>query len=265
MPPLERLNIAIVSKRDHAKAHAAGLTDDGYTVVLVGEDGDRLTDAHDLIVCRIASCSHHGSKIAREWAKRTGKPLILEDGLAGIRRRIRELVVDEEITDAFATVLTRTHTKSASTLVVPNVRYKDETTLAFGPYDRDELIERARTWSGTQKSFAQQFGVSQATASRWRRTRPEPSVQEPLDLAPQPEPQPQPETPEPPMTEPDYPLPPRRGIDNPAIPAWMPDALGEHLLEVMSYLAETGITELTVTATGFRWKRVTVSEGEVKL
>ena len=67
------------------------------------------------------------------------------------------------------------------------------------------------------------------------------------------------------MTEPDYPLPPRRGIDNPAIPAWMPDALGEHLLEVMSYLAETGITELTVTATGFRWKRVTVSEGEVKL
>ena len=72
MPPLERLNIAIVSKRDHAKAHAAGLTEDGYTVVLVGEDGDRLTDAHDLIVCRIASCSHHGSKIAREWAKRTG-------------------------------------------------------------------------------------------------------------------------------------------------------------------------------------------------
>lgn len=265
MPPLERLNIAIVSKRDHAKAHAAGLTEDGYTVVLVGEDGDRLTDAHDLIVCRIASCSHYGSKVARDWSKRTGKPLILEDGLAGIRRRIRELVVDDEITDAFATVLTRTHTQSASTLVVPNVRYKDETTLAFGPYDRDELIERARTWSGTQKSFAQQFGVSQATASRWRRTRPEPSAQEPLDLAPQPEPQSQPETPEPPMTEPDYPLPPRRSIDNPAIPAWMPDALGEHLLEVMSYLAETGITELTVTATGFRWKRVTVSEGEVKL
>ena len=41
--------------------------------------------------------------------------------------------------------------------------------------------------------------------------------------------------------------------------------MGEHLLEVMSYLAETGITELVVTATGFRWKRVTVSEGEVKL
>ena len=67
------------------------------------------------------------------------------------------------------------------------------------------------------------------------------------------------------MTEPDYPLPPRRSIDNPAIPAWMPDALGEHLLEVMSYLSEIGITEMTITATGFRWKRVIVSEGEVKL
>ena len=63
----------------------------------------------------------------------------------------------------------------------------------------------------------------------------------------------------------DIPLPPRRNIDNPAIPTWMPDALSEHLLEVMSCLSEIGITELTVTATGFRWKRVTVSEGEVTL
>ena len=67
------------------------------------------------------------------------------------------------------------------------------------------------------------------------------------------------------MNEPDIPLPPRRSIDQNVFPTWIPEQMGEHLLEVMSYLAETGITELVVTATGFRWKRVTVSEGEVKL
>jgi len=265
------VNLGIVSKPDHAKAHAKGLEADGHVVVLAGSGGERLTDTLDAIVCRIASCSHHGSKVAREWAKRTGKPLIIEDGLAGIRRRLVEIQAGEIFDAACATALTRAYTRSPTDLVVPIVEIRPIEPRTFTPEEREILIAKAQAWTGTQKAFAAAHGVSQPTVSKWRRTSVKTRAPETPPLSPEAAPHaapidPPPEPVEPPMNDPDIPLPPRRSIDHQhAIPAWMPDALGEHLLEVMSYLSETGITELTVTATGFRWRRVTVSEGEVKL
>ena len=263
------MNIGIVSKPDHCKAHAKGLEMDGHAVVLAGAGGERLTDTLDAIVCRIASCSHHGSKVARDWAKRTGKPLIIEDGLAGIRRRLAEIQMGEIIDTAYAGALARAHTRSPATLVTPTVEIRPIEPRTFTPEEREILIAKAQAWTGTQKAFAVAHGVSQFTVSKWRTSAKTRSAAIPLfppEAAPRAAPvDPPPEPVEPPMNEPDIPLPPRRSIDHPAIPAWMPDAMGEHLLEVMSYLAETGVTELTVTATGFRWRRVTVSEGEVKL
>ena len=259
------MNLGIVSKPDHAKAHAKGLEADGHVVVLAGSGGERLTDTLDAIVCRIASCSHHGSKVAREWAKRTGKPLIVEDGLAGIRRRLVEIQAGEILDAACATALTRAYTRSPTDLVVPTVEIRPTEPRTFTPEEREALIAQAHAWTGTQRAFAAAHGVSQPTVSKWMNTgvktrAPEPSPPEAVPShAPVP---PTPEPVEPPM--PDIPL-PRRSIDQHAIPTWIPDAMGEHLLEVMSYLSETGITELTLTSTGFRWKRVTVSEGEVKL
>jgi transposase-like protein len=266
------VNIGIVSKPDHCKAHAKGLEMDGHVVVLAGAGGERLTDTLDAIVCRIASCSHHGSKVAREWAKRTGRPLIIEDGLAGIRRRLVEIQAGEMLDAACATALTRAYTRSPTDLVVPNVEILRNEPRTFTPEEREALIAQAHAWTGTQRAFAVAHGVSQPTVSKWMNTSvksvktrtPEPSPPEPSPPeAPCHAPvDPTPEPVEPPMS--DIPL-PRRSIDQHAIPTWIPDAMGEHLLEVMSYLSETGITELTLTCTGFRWKRVTVSEGEVKL
>ena len=265
------MNIGIVSKPDHAKAHAKGLEMDGHVVVLAGAGGERLTDTLDAIVCRIASCSHHGSKVAREWSKRTGKPLIIEDGLAGIRRRLVEIQAGEMLDAACATALTRAYTRSPTDLVVPNVEILRNEPRTFTPEEREALIAQAHAWTGTQKAFAVAHGVSQPTVSKWMNTSVKTrSVAIPL-FTPEAVPchapvDPTPEPVEPPMNEPDIPLPPRRSIDQQhAIPTWIPADLGEHLLEVMSYLSETGITELTLTCTGFRWKRVTVSEGEVKL
>lgn len=266
------MNLGIVSKPDHAKAHAKGLEADGHVVVLAGSGGERLTDTLDAIVCRIASCSHHGSKVARDWAKRTGKPLIIEDGLAGIRRRLVEIQAGEIFDAACATALTRAYTRSPTDLVVPTVEIRPTEPRTFTPEEREALIAQAQAWTGTQKAFAAAHGVSQPTVSKWRRTsvKTRASDAPPPSLPPEAVPchapvDPTPEPAEPPMNEPDIPLPPRRSIDQSVFPTWIPEQMGEHLLEVMSYLSETGITELILTPTGFRWKRVTVSEGVVTL
>lgn len=83
--------LGIISKEDHAKNHARGLTEDGHTVFLLGSSGERIPENLDAMICRIASCSHRGSAVAREWKRATGRPLIVEDGLAGIRRQIKLL------------------------------------------------------------------------------------------------------------------------------------------------------------------------------
>ena len=66
--------VGIVSKDEHCKTHAKGLTEDGHTVVLLGAGGERIPDHLDVMVCRIGSCSHRGSTVAREWKRKTGRP-----------------------------------------------------------------------------------------------------------------------------------------------------------------------------------------------
>ena len=83
--------VGIISKEDHAKSHAKGLIEDGHSVVLLGADGERIPENLEVMVCRIGSCSHRGSSVAREWKRTTGRPLIVEDGLAGIRRQLKLL------------------------------------------------------------------------------------------------------------------------------------------------------------------------------
>lgn len=86
--------VGIISKEDHAKSHAKGLMEDGHTVVLLGAAGERIPDNLEVMVCRIGSCSHRGSAVAREWKRKTGLPLIVEDGLAGIRRQLHSITVE---------------------------------------------------------------------------------------------------------------------------------------------------------------------------
>lgn len=88
--------VGIISKDEHCKTHAKGLTEDGHTVVLLGAGGERIPDHLDVMVCRIGSCSHRGSTVAREWKRKTGRPLIVEDGLAGIRRQLQFIAEEEQ-------------------------------------------------------------------------------------------------------------------------------------------------------------------------
>lgn len=84
--------VGIVSKHDHAKAHAAGLEADGHTVKILGSDGniDFPRDL-DVLVLRHLSASHGALERGRAWAKAHHVPIVAENGLSGIRMALEGL------------------------------------------------------------------------------------------------------------------------------------------------------------------------------
>ena len=85
------MKIGVVSKGAHCKTHTAALKSLGYKVVELGSSPTCVPKSVDLIVLRTASCSHRGDAVARSWARKTGKPLVVENGLSGIRRELNRL------------------------------------------------------------------------------------------------------------------------------------------------------------------------------
>lgn len=83
--------IGIVSKDAHIKSHSKALRDDGFDVVGLGSSPTEVPPTVDLLVLRTQSCSHGGSNTAYTWSRATKKPLIVENGLSGIRSKLREL------------------------------------------------------------------------------------------------------------------------------------------------------------------------------
>ncbi len=81
--------IGIVSKDEHIKNHAQALRKDGYSVVGLGSSPTEIPPTVDLIILRTQSCSHGGSDTAFSWSRSTNKPLIVENGLSGIRSKLR--------------------------------------------------------------------------------------------------------------------------------------------------------------------------------
>ena len=81
--------IGIVSKDEHIKNHAQALRKDGYSVVGLGSSPTEIPPTVDLIILRTQSCSHGGSDTAFSWSRSTNKPLIVENGLSGIRTKLR--------------------------------------------------------------------------------------------------------------------------------------------------------------------------------
>lgn len=76
--------IGIVSKPEHAKAHAAALEAEGHTVKILGARPVDFPDTLEALILRWQSSSHPGLDRARAWAKRNNVPLIHENGLTGI-------------------------------------------------------------------------------------------------------------------------------------------------------------------------------------
>lgn len=85
------MKIGIVSKETHCQAHASALRGDGHEVFVLGAEPKHISSHIDVLVLRLASCSHRASDMARDWQRANEKPLIVEDGLTGIRRGINAL------------------------------------------------------------------------------------------------------------------------------------------------------------------------------
>ena len=85
------MKIGIVSKVAHCKVHFSALRKMGYEVVALGAKPTCIPKSIDLIVLRTASCSHGGDATARKWSRKTGLPLIVENGLSGIKRELERV------------------------------------------------------------------------------------------------------------------------------------------------------------------------------
>lgn len=86
------MKIGIISKKPHAKNHAQALKREGHDVVLLDGDPKRIPSSIDLVICRTASCSHGASNVALEWQRSGGGFLVMENGLSGALRAIRQYI-----------------------------------------------------------------------------------------------------------------------------------------------------------------------------
>ena len=83
------MKIGIVSAQKHCKTHLRQLTKDGHEVYCLGAKPTRIPPSYDAIVVRIASMRH--CEAYKQWGKNTGRPVIYEDGLSGIRRELAKI------------------------------------------------------------------------------------------------------------------------------------------------------------------------------
>lgn len=83
------MKIGIVSAQKHCKTHLRQLKADGHDVYCLGARPAQIPPSYDALVVRIASMRHCDSY--KEWAKDTGRPVIYEDGLSGIRRELAKI------------------------------------------------------------------------------------------------------------------------------------------------------------------------------
>jgi cell division septation protein DedD len=83
------MKIGIVSAQKHCKTHLRQLQKDGYEVYCLGADPNTIPPSYDALVVRTGSMAHN--KVPRDWGKITGRPVIYEEGLTGIRRELKRL------------------------------------------------------------------------------------------------------------------------------------------------------------------------------
>lgn len=91
------MKVGIISKPDHCKAHILELVKHGHDPVCLGASPATVPDSIQLIVCRIASCSHQGSEIAFAL-KREGREVLFEDGVKAMLDHIQTLEKPVNIT-----------------------------------------------------------------------------------------------------------------------------------------------------------------------
>jgi hypothetical protein len=86
------MKISVISKEVHAKPLYAWLVSNGFDVAMLGDNPTAIPSSTEVLVCRHRSCSHQASHLAQSWAKKTGRPMIMENGLKTISRKLNDLV-----------------------------------------------------------------------------------------------------------------------------------------------------------------------------
>lgn len=79
------VSVGLISKPEHCKPHLQALLNKGYDAVCLGGDtGIFFPEDLEVVVLRTQSCSHGASAQAFAHARKTGKPLIVKNGLSGM-------------------------------------------------------------------------------------------------------------------------------------------------------------------------------------
>jgi len=142
------MKIGIVSAHKHCKTHITALRQDGYDVTCLGANPTAIPPSYEVLVVRVASSSHGGTDVARAWGRETGRPLIYEDGLSGIRRELEGLLFNSDgptVTDADTAPIT---IKNAS--VRQDLDTEAQRLIATGIKDSDVFTARLEDFANTK-------------------------------------------------------------------------------------------------------------------
>ena len=88
------MKISVISKEVHAKPLYAWLVSNGFDVAMLGDNPTAIPSSTEVVVCRHRSCSHQASHLAQSWAKKTGRPMIMENGLKTISKKLEMMRSD---------------------------------------------------------------------------------------------------------------------------------------------------------------------------
>lgn len=88
------MKVSVISKEVHAKPLFSWLVSNGYDVAMLGDNPTAIPSSTDVLVCRHRSCSHQASHLAQSWSKKTGRPMIMENGLKTISKALEKLSVE---------------------------------------------------------------------------------------------------------------------------------------------------------------------------
>lgn len=90
------MKVGLISAEKHCKPHIRRMREAGYDVVFLGDSPSTVPEVVDVLVVRVASCSHNGTGTANDWRRSTGKPCIFQDGVTGILLALEKLTKAQE-------------------------------------------------------------------------------------------------------------------------------------------------------------------------
>ena len=179
--------VGIVSKPEHCQPHATMLQNEGFRVQVLGAKGVSFPPSLGVLVVRMASSSHGAVEQARIYAAKHNIPLVMEDGVTGIRRafiRLGHIKPDfaETVVELLSTTRNPAHFSEA--LLLPEGMGQDVNSFSMHAYKKwsevhgepasgrfFEIFEAVhfvrRVYAAKYVEFARLFGQASQTNLDW--------------------------------------------------------------------------------------------------